>query len=87
MQRNTSTNWRLLYAAAFLAGAGLGLLVVLGALPAIPHQVTTWIRSSDKFLALLVLVIGGALVGLTLTAVAHLGVTWQLRRRSKPGSG
>jgi hypothetical protein len=87
MQPNEATNWRRLYAAAALAGAGVGLLVVLGTLPATPHQVTTWIRGVDRLVAWLVCLTGGALVGLALTAVAHLGVTWQLRRRSKPGAG
>jgi hypothetical protein len=87
MQPNEATNWRHLYAAAALAGAGVGLLVVLEALPATPHQVTTWIRGADKLVAWLVSLTGGALVGLALTAVAHLGVIWQLRRRSKPGAG
>ena len=87
MQPNEATNWRHLYAAAALAGAGVGLLVVLGALPAIPHQLTAWIRGADKLMAWLVSLTGGALVGLALTAVAHLGVIWQLRRRSKPGTG
>ncbi len=83
MQGDTSTNWRHLYAGAFLAGAGIGLLVVLGAFPATPHQVTTWIRGLDRLVALFVCVMGGALAGLALAAVAHLGVTWQLRRRTK----
>ena len=87
MQPHEATNWRHLYAAAALAGAGVGLLVVLGVLPAIPHQLTTWFRDTDKLVAWLVSLTGGALVGLALTAVAHLGVIWQLRRRSKPGTG
>lgn len=87
MQPNEATNWRHLYAAAALAGAAVGLLVVLGALPAIPRQLTTWIRAADKLVAWLVSLTGGALVGLALTAVAHLGVIWQLRRSAKPGAG
>ena len=86
MQPEEATNWRHLYAAAALAGAGLGLLVVLGALPATPHQVTTWIHGADKSVAWLVSLTTGALVGLALSAVAHLGVIWQFRRRSKPGA-
>jgi hypothetical protein len=78
-------NWGRLYAAATLAGAGVGVLLVLGLLPAIPPQVTTWIRGvDDNVLAVLVPVIGGALIGLALTAVAHIGVAWQLCRRGKP---
>ena len=74
--------WRRLYAAAALAGALAGLLVVLGVFPATPPQVTAWIRSFDnESVALLLTVISGALIGLALTAVAHLGVRWQLRRR------
>ena len=75
--------WRWLYAATTLAGAAVGILLVLGLLPAVPHQVTTWMRTLDnKLVALLVPVLGGALMGLALTAVAHVGVRWQLRRRS-----
>jgi len=67
-----------------LAGAALGLLVVLGLLPAIPPQVTAWLESFDnKAVAVLVTILGGALIGLALTAVAHLGVRWQLRQRSR----
>ncbi len=81
-----NTNWRRLYAAAALAGAGVGVLLALGLLPATPHQVTAWIRRVDnKVVAVLVPVISGALVGLTLTAVAHLGVRWQLRGHSDSG--
>ena len=78
-----NTNWRRLYAAAALAGAGVGVLLALGLLPATPHQVTAWIRRVDN--KVLVPVISGALVGLTLTAVAHLGVRWQLRGHSDSG--
>jgi len=75
--------WSRLYAAATLAGAGLGLVVLLGLLPSIPEQLTSWIRSADPEVAVLTLVLGGALIGFTLTAVAHLGVRWQLSRRSR----
>jgi hypothetical protein len=78
------TNWRRLYATVGLAGALVGLLVVLRRFPAIPAQVTTWMDSVGKTTAVLVLILGGALVGLMLTAVAHLGVVLQLRRRSGP---
>jgi len=88
MEEDTARSWRHLYAAASLAGAGLGLLVALGALPAIPRQVTAWIDSFDtKWVAVLVSLTTGALFGLAFAAVAHLGVTWQLRRRSGPGAG
>jgi hypothetical protein len=75
--------WGRLYAAATLAGACLGLVVLLGLLPSIPVQLTSWIRSADPEVAGLTLVLGGALIGFTLAAVAHLGVRWQLRRRSR----
>ncbi|HZN98541.1 MAG TPA: hypothetical protein VFB61_12490 [Gemmatimonadales bacterium] len=75
--------WSWLYAAATLAGACLGLLVLLGLLPSIPAQLTSWIRSVDPEVAVLTLVLGGALIGFSLTAVAHLGVRWQLSRRSR----
>jgi hypothetical protein len=38
--------------------------------------------SVDDKVVVLVLVVGGALMGLALAAVAHLGVLWQLRRRA-----
>ena len=81
MHSDTATNWRRLYSAAFLAGAGLGLLVALGALPAIPHQVTGWLGGfQDRWVASFLAVLGGALIGLALAAAAHLGVLWQLRK-------
>ena len=82
----TSLNWVRLYAAATLAGAGVGILVVLGALPGTPRQLTSWIRSVDAEVAVLVVVIGCAAMGLALAAVAHLGVRWQLHRRSGTGA-
>jgi hypothetical protein len=84
---NDALKWRSLYAAVALAGAGVGVLLVLGLLPAIPPQVTTWMHTLDGELAVLVPILGGALVGLALAAVAHLGVVWQLHQRSKPGNG
>lgn len=78
-------NWGRLYLAATLAGAFLGVLVVLGAVPDTPEQLTTWMRGVDHEVAVLVVVLGGAAMGLALAAVAHLGVRWQLRRRSRPG--
>jgi hypothetical protein len=77
--------WPRLYATAALAGAGAGLLVALGIFPATPHQVTAWVRSfDDHLIGLMSAMLFGAIVGLTLTGVAHLGVRWQLRRRSGP---
>jgi hypothetical protein len=87
MAEDTTRSWRHLYAVAALAGAALGLLVALGALPAIPHQVTAWIDSfHSKWVAALVSLTSGALFGLALAATARLGVSWQLRRRSKTGA-
>jgi hypothetical protein len=61
---------------------------VLGVLPAVPHQLTTWMGSvDDKVVVVLTLVVGGALMGLALAAIAHLGVLWQLGRRSRRGTG
>ncbi len=80
-----SLNWARLYAAATLAGAGLGILVLLGTLPGTPRQLTSWIRGVDVEVAILVVVLGGAAMGLALAAVAHLGVRWQLRWRSRTG--
>ena len=77
--------WRWLYTAAAFAGAGAGLFVVLGLFPATPPQVTVWIRGfENEAVALLLILVAGALIGLALAAVAHLGVTLQLRRRSGP---
>lgn len=88
MEEDTAHSWRRLYAAAALAGAALGLLVALGAFPATPHQVTAWIGGfGTRWVAVLVSLTTGALFGLALAAVAHLGVNRQLRRRSKPGTG
>jgi hypothetical protein len=83
MKEDGARSWRQLYAAASLAGAAFGVLVALGALPAIPQQVTAWIYSFDStWVAVLVSLTCGALFGLALAAIAQLGVTWQLRRRS-----
>ena len=77
--------WGWLYTAAVLAGAGAGLFVVLGLFPATPPQLTAWIRGfENEIVALLLILLAGALIGLALAAVAHLGVIWQLRRRSGP---
>jgi hypothetical protein len=84
LKEDTARSWRQLYAAASLAGAVSGILVALGALPAIPEQVTAWIHSFDStWVAVLVSLTAGALLGLALAAIAQLGVNWQLRRRSK----
>jgi hypothetical protein len=70
-----------MYAAAALAGAGAGLFVVLGLFPATPPQVSVWIRGfENELMAVVVILLSGALVGLALAAMAHLGVTLQLRR-------
>lgn len=76
--------WRRLYVAAALGGGAVGLLVVLQLFPAIPPQVTAWMNSVDETEALMVSSMVGALVGLALAAVAHLGVVLQLRHRSGP---
>jgi hypothetical protein len=77
--------WHRLYAAAALAGAGAGLFVVLGLFPATPPQVTAWIQGfENEAVAWLLILVAGALIGLALAAVAHIGVTLQLRRRSGP---
>jgi hypothetical protein len=68
-----------------LAGGLLGLVIALGLLPATPPQVRTWLQSFDsRVVAVLVSMVGGTLFALALTAVAHLGVAWQLRHRSGP---
>jgi protein-S-isoprenylcysteine O-methyltransferase Ste14 len=88
MMPSETIKWPRLYAAATLAGVALGVLLVLGVLPAVPHQLTTWMRSvDDKVVVVLALIVGGALMGLALAAVAHLGVLWQLRQRSRRGTG
>ena len=74
--------WSRLYAGATLAGACLGLLVVFEVIPYIPPQLSSWMRSGDTEVAGLTIVVSGALVGFFLTAIAHLGVRWQLRRSS-----
>jgi hypothetical protein len=78
------TRWGRLYAAAALASGVVGLLVGFGLLPAIPDQITAWKRTAGDTVALTLLTLGCALVGLILTGVAHLGVVLQLRRRSGP---
>jgi uncharacterized membrane protein YdfJ with MMPL/SSD domain len=86
MDPNT-LNWSRLYLAATLAGAGLGLLVLLGVAPQIPDQLTNWRRSVNDAVAMPLVLIGGAAVGFALTAIAHLGVRWQLRQRMKSDGG
>jgi hypothetical protein len=75
-----SLNSPRLYLTTILAGAGLGLLVWLGLLPEIPNQLESWLQSLDGWLALVVLLAGGAVIGAALTGLAQLGVHWQLRR-------
>jgi hypothetical protein len=76
------TNWSSLYGTAALIGAGFGLLLGLGALPAAPQWPAAWgVEGIGPVAALLLPVAGGALVGLLLAGAAHLGVRYQLRRR------
>jgi hypothetical protein len=83
-----ATNWPRLYSMAALLGAAFGLLLSIGALPSAPELPATWdLEATSSIGAILVLVTGGALVGLFLAAAAHLGVRYQLRRRSKPDAG
>ena len=77
------TNWPRLYATAVLLGAGFGLLLSLAAPPSAPDWPAEWGQASSRILTIVVPVAGGAVVGLVLAAAAHLGVTLQLRRRSK----
>jgi hypothetical protein len=81
-----TTNWWRLYSVAVLIGAGSGLLLSIGALPSAPEWPADWgVESPNLVGAILVPVTAGAVVGLVLAAAAHLGVRYQLRRRSKPG--
>ena len=80
--RDDRLNWPRLYLAATLAGAALGVLVALGVVPEIPDQLTGWLRTVNRMAGVSVLLLGGAVVGFVLAAVAHLGVRWQLRRRA-----
>jgi hypothetical protein len=80
------TNWPRLYALAVLLGAGFGLLLSLGALPAAPTWPDEWDpNATSRWSAIVIPVAGGALVGLLLAGAAHLGVRFQLRRRPGPG--
>ena len=80
------TNWPRLYATAVLLGAGVGLLLSLGALPSAPEIPAQWAAEPpSRWVAIVVPVAGGALVGLVLAAAAHVGVRLQLRRRSTRG--
>jgi hypothetical protein len=79
-----TTNWPRLYATAALLGAGFGILLSVGALPSAPDWPGEWEMATPRGLGRIVVVVaGGALVGLVLAAAAHLGVRYQLRRRSK----
>jgi len=85
---DATTNWPRLYSSAALTGAAFGLLLSIGALPSAPDWPADWgAEAMGSVAALLVPVAGGAVVGLVLAAAAHLGVRYQLRRRSKPGAG
>jgi hypothetical protein len=79
--------WSRLYVGAAVAGAGLGLLVALDVLPDIPPQLTAWVQQVSHPFAIAVLMLGGALVGLALVAIAQLGVRWQLRQRQTKKAG
>ena len=83
-----TTNWPRLYSTAALLGAAFGLLLSIGALPSAPEWPAAWgLEVRNPIGAILLPVIGGALVGLVLAAAAHLGTRYQLRRRSKSGTG
>jgi hypothetical protein len=85
---NERTNWPRLYATAVLLGAGAGLLLSLGVLPFAPEWPAGWgMDPTSRMLAIVVPVAGGALVGVTLAVAAHLGVRYQLRRRSARSIG
>jgi hypothetical protein len=69
-----------------LLGAGFGLLLSLGVLPSAPEWPDGWgVNATSRWSAIVIPVAGGALVGLLLAGVAHLGVRYQLRRRSGAG--
>jgi hypothetical protein len=81
-----TTNWPRLYSLAALIGAGAGLLLSLGGLPSAPDWPAGWGMETTSSIATFVIpVAGGALLGVALAAAAHLGVRYQLRRRSKSG--
>ena len=78
------TNWPRLYALAVLLGAGFGLFLSFAAPSSAPDWPAEWeAHTSSRMLTIGVPVAGGAMMGLVLAAAAHLGVTFQLRRRSK----
>jgi hypothetical protein len=82
------TSWPRHYAAAALAGAAAGLLLSMGAMPSAPDWPDQWeLGMRSGIAALLVPVVGGAVIGLLLAGAAHFGVRTQLRRdsRSRPG--
>jgi hypothetical protein len=81
---DATTNWARLYSMAALLGAGFGLLLSIGALPSAPDWPADWgVETTSPSRTLILPVISGALVGLVLAGVAHLGVRYQLRRGSK----
>jgi hypothetical protein len=77
-----NTNWPRLYGVAGLIGAGFGLLLGLGALPFAPDSRSWGLEEMGPAGSLLLTVLVGGLVGVLLAGAAHLGVTYQLRRRS-----
>jgi hypothetical protein len=84
IMRHETTNWSQLYRIGAVLGAGMGLLVALDLLPAVPEWPAGWgVRSRSILATVLLPVAGGTLVGILLGAAAHLGVRGQLRRRSR----
>ena len=80
------TNWPRLYALAVLLGAGFGILLSIGVLPSAPDWPAEWdLVPTGRMASIVVPVAGGALVGLGLAGVAHLGVRYQLRRGAGRG--
>jgi hypothetical protein len=83
---SSTTNWPRLYAAAMLAGAALGVLLVLRVTPAVPQQLSGWLAgANNKPLTIIAPIACGALFGLMLAALSHLGVRWQLRNSGGRG--
>ena len=81
-----TTDWLRLYSIAALLGAAFGVLLSIGALPSAPEwPAGLALNTTSPIDTFLVPATGGAVVGLVLAAAAHLGVRYQLRRRSKHG--
>jgi len=72
--------WRPLYLGAAGAGACLGILLGLRLLPYIPDQLSAWMLSVGDEVAFPAVILAGGVIGLVLALVAHIGVSWQLRR-------